>query len=87
MGTIFYKNIAYGGGSGGGNSYTEKIQTLTAGNTTVTFTDISSTATVDFYTDTYGVYPLETSYNSANSTLTLTFEEQETDVIVKVRIS
>lgn len=89
MGTIFYKGNAYGGGSGGGggSSYTDLTGTLLAGNTIVTITDavITTTATFDFYTDTYGVNPIDISVSTGS--ITLTFEEQESDVIVKVRVS
>jgi len=87
MGTIFYKDIAYGGGGSGGSSYMDVTGTLTAGNTTVTIANeaITTTATFDFYTDTYGINPIDISVSTGS--ITLTFEEQESDVIVKVRIS
>ena len=76
--------LASGGGGGG---FTDITGTLTAGNTTVTLTDpaIVTTATFDFYTDTYGVNP--TDINVITGSITLTFEEQASDVIVKVRVS
>lgn len=72
---------------GGGGSYTDVTGTLLAGNTTVTITDsvITTTATFDFYTDTYGVNP--TNISVSTGSITLTFEEQASDVIVKVRVS
>lgn len=87
MGTIFYKDIAYGGGGSGGSLYTDITGTLTAGNTTVTIANeaITTTATYDFYTDTYGVNPIDVSVSTGS--ITLTFEEQVSDVTVKVRIS
>lgn len=61
--------------------------TLTAGNTSVTFTNvaITTTATYDFYTDVFGVNPTAVSVSSGS--LTLTFEAQASDLGVKVRIS
>ena len=72
---------------GGGGSYTEVTGTLLAGNTTVTITDsaITPTATYDFYTDVYGINP--TNVNILTGSITLTFEEQSSDVLVKVRVS
>ena len=60
--------------------------TLTAGNTSVTISDIAITADsiFDIYTDTFGVNP--TAANVSTGSLTLTFEEQAADVIVKVVI-
>ena len=61
--------------------------TLEAGETTLTFTDaaLTSSSTLDFYTDTFGVNP--TAAALGTGTLTLTFEEQAADVEVKVRVS
>ena len=60
--------------------------TLTAGQTTITFTDSSITAnsTVDVYTSVYGVSPTEIT--SATGSLTLTFDSQDSDLSVKVVI-
>jgi len=60
--------------------------TLTAGSTSITFTDASITesALYDFYTDTWGVNP--TAVTIITGQLTLTFEEQTSDVSVKVVI-
>lgn len=67
--------------------YRDLLATLTAGTTTVTFTSplITSTKTFDFYTDTYGVNP--SVVNVSNGSMTLTFDEQQSDVGVKVRVS
>lgn len=60
--------------------------TLSAGSTLVVFTDsaITDDAMYDFYTDTYGVNPTSVAFSSGS--LSLTFEEQQSDVQVKVVI-
>lgn len=60
--------------------------TLTAGQTTLTFTDSSITAnsTVDVYTSVYGVSPTEIT--SSTGSITLTFDSQDSDLSVKVVI-
>lgn len=60
--------------------------TLTAGQTTVTFTNaaITSTALIDIYTDTFGVNP--TNATQSETTLTLTFSAQQNDLSVKAVI-
>lgn len=65
----------------------EIIGTLEAGETTLTIQNnaITTTATYDFFTDTFGVSPTEVEVETGQ--LTLTFDEQEADVSVKVRIS
>ena len=65
---------------------TELTATLTAGQTTLTFTDSSITAnsTVDVYTSVYGVSPTEIT--SGTGSLTLTFDSQDSDLSVKVVI-
>ena len=64
----------------------ELTATLTAGQTTLTFTDSSITAnsTVDVYTSVYGVSPTEIT--SGTGSLTLTFDSQDSDLSVKVVI-
>lgn len=60
--------------------------TLASGATTLTFTDsaITDDSLIDVYTDQYGVDPTEITYS--DNTLTLTFDVQEADVRVKVRV-
>ncbi len=61
--------------------------TLTAGLTSVALTaskNVSATALVDVFTDTYGLNP--TAVTIATDTITLTFEAQASDVAVAVRI-
>ena len=59
--------------------------TLAAGNTSITLSNagIHTTGTFDFYTDVFGVNP--TAVVVAEGSITLTFEEQASDVGVKVR--
>ena len=61
--------------------------TLTAGSTTLTFTNsiITTNSVIDYYTDTFGVEP--TNIVVAAGSITLTFDAQQSDVGVKVRIS
>ena len=61
--------------------------TLTAGSTTLTVTDssITNTSLIDVYTDTYGVNPLTMS--QSGTSITLTFAEQSSNVVVKVIVT
>lgn len=58
--------------------------TLATGATTLTFTNANFGSTTNFrvYTDTFGVNPTDMSLSS--TTLTLTFDEQDADVVVRV---
>lgn len=71
----------------GGANWKDVIGTLTAGSTSVTITDasISSSSTVDVYTDTFGVNP--TNVVVSTGSVVLTFEAQQSNVGVKARIS
>ena len=75
--------------SGGG--YTDLTGTLTAGNTTITFTDnaLIATCTLDIYVDDafFGVVPTALSTDYSNNSITLTFPAQASNMGVKVRIS
>lgn len=72
---------------GGGADYTEIIDTLDAGDTELILQDaaITTTATYDFFTDVFGVSPTDVEVTAGQ--IVLTFEEQESDMSVKVRIS
>lgn len=61
--------------------------TLTASSTTVTLSDssITSSSTFDIYTTVYGLNPTNVSVSTGS--ITLTFEAQQSDVGVKVRVS
>ena len=65
----------------------ELTDTLTAGNTTVTFNNnaITTSSTIDIYTDVYGLSPDTVTVTTHQ--LVLTFEAQASDVSVKVRVS
>lgn len=67
-------------------SGTELTSTLTAGQTTLTFTDSSITAnsTVDVYTSVYGISPTEITPGTGS--ITLAFDSQDSDLSVKVVI-
>ena len=69
--------------------WTDIIGTLTAGQTSITFSSavITTSSTVDYYVDDsfYGVNP--TAITLATGSVTLTFDEQESNMPVKVRIS
>lgn len=70
-----------------GTPYTDVTGTLTTGETSVVISDesIATTSTIDIYTDVYGVNP--TAVVVSAGSVTLTFEAQESNLGVKVRIS
>ena len=70
-----------------GGAWTEVTGTLTAGSTSLTLSNagISSSSTIDYYTNYYGVNPTGVSVSSGS--VTLTFEAQDVDIGVKVRVS
>ncbi len=61
--------------------------TLTAGSTSITLSDasITTTSTIDIYTDVFGIQP--TNASVATGSITLTFLAQASDITVKVRVS
>lgn len=67
--------------------YNELTSTLTTGATTLTISDsiIKTNSTVEIFTDTYGVNPTDAVVTSG--VIVLTFEAQQADVGVKVRVS
>lgn len=67
--------------------WTELTSTLTAGNTSLVISDTSITtdSVIDYYTDTFGVEP--TNIVVTTGSITLTFDAQQSDVGVKVRVS
>lgn len=66
--------------------FVEVTGTLLAGTTTLVLSDasITSTRTLDVFTDVYGVSP--TDMVASTGSVTLTFEAQESDLGVKVRV-
>lgn len=69
------------------NKPTDLVGTLEVGSTSITLTDdiITTDNTYDIYTSIYGVTPTDISI--IDGSITLTFEEQESAISVKVRIS
>ena len=63
------------------------VDTLTAGNTTVTIQDsaITTNSTLDIYTDTFGVNPSDVTVTTGQ--IVLTFASQSSNVGVKVRVT
>lgn len=82
MGSIYFNGEEYGG-----SGYIELTGTLTTGQTSLTIQNaaITTSSTIDFYTDTFGVNP--TAVTVATGSITLTFDVQQSDLGVKVRIS
>ena len=74
-------------GSGGGASWTDVTGTLLAGQTSITLSNaaITTSSTIDYYTDTFGVNP--TNVTVSTGQIVLTFEAQESDLGVKVRVT
>lgn len=66
--------------------FTDVTGTLTAGSTTVTLSNaaITTSSTLDIYTDVYGVNPTDVTVSSGS--VTLTFEAQDSNIGVKVRV-
>ena len=67
--------------------YKELQGILTAGQTSITFTDsvINANRTIDYFPSIYGVVP--TSITITTGSMIFTFEEQSVDMNLKVRIS
>lgn len=82
MGAIYFNGEEYGGAG-----YIEITGTLTAGSTSITLSNaaITTSSTLDFYTDSFGVNP--TAATVSTGSVILTFDEQGSDVGVKVRVS
>lgn len=73
-------------GQGGGSSWTDVTGTLTAGATSITLSNsaITTSSTIDIYTD------LDVDYNSISvsaGSVTVTFDAQQSNMGVKVRVS
>ena len=69
------------------STYTEVTGTLLTGATSLTLSDasITTTSTIDIYTDVFGIQP--TNAVVASGSITLTFLAQSSDITVKVRVS
>ena len=83
MPKIMYNNIEYSDSV----PYKELQGILTAGQTSITFTDsvINSNRAIDYYPSIYGVVPI--SITVTTGSVVFTFEEQSVDMNLKVRIS
>ena len=68
-------------------AYVEVTGTLLTGATSITLSDasITTTSTIDIYTDVFGIQP--TNAVVATGSITLTFLAQASDITVKVRVS
>ena len=66
---------------------TKLTTTLSSGSTSVTITDasITTSSTLRFYSETWGLYPSAAPVVSAGS-VTLTFEAQDADANIKVEV-
>lgn len=75
------------GGGGGGGNWTDVEGVLTAGSTTITLYDgsIKLTSVLSFYTSKFGVCPTDVVITTGS--VTLTFEEQDSNLSVLVRVS
>lgn len=84
MGKIVQKEISYSGSSI--KNYTDLIDTLYSGDTTITFVHarITPDSTLNFYTDRYGVNPSDVFISAG--LIRLTFTALSYDLKVKVRI-
>lgn len=82
MGVIYLNGIPYSSGT----LYTDIIGTLEAGETEITLTNsaIDSSKTFDFYTTIPDISP--TNISISNESITLTFDAQQNDIQVKVRV-
>lgn len=78
---------SFAAGGGGGASWTDVTGTLTAGQTSITLSSasITTSSTLDFYTDVFGVSPTAASVSTGS--VTLTFSAQQSNMSVKVRVS
>lgn len=67
-------------------AYKEITDTLEAGETSLTISDasITTSSTVDIFTDAFGVVPEDVTISTGS--IVLTFEEQAEDLGVKVRV-
>ena len=75
------------GAGGGGSSWTDVTGTLTAGQTSITLSNvaITTTSTLEYFTDKFGVNPVDVT--ASTGSVTLTFEAQASNLGVKVRVS
>lgn len=87
MSKIMYGGIAYGSAVEGDYGWTDLTGTLTAGSTSLTIQHeiITTTTTIEIYTDTFGINPTNAVVTTGQ--IVLTFNAQASDVGVMVRVS
>lgn len=87
MGLIRYNGVAYGSAAEKEFGWIDLTGTLTAGSTTLTIQNevIDPTKCIEIFTDVYGVNPSNAVVTSGQ--IVLTFEAQESNLGVKVRIT
>ena len=70
-----------------GGAWTDVTGTLTAGQTSITLSNaaITTSSTIDYHTEYFGVNPVAVSVETGK--VTLTFEVQDVDIGVEVRVS
>ena len=82
-----YGGIAYGSAVDGDYGWTDLTGILTAGSTSLTIQHevITTTATIEIYTDTFGINPTNAVVTTGQ--IVLTFNSRANDVGVMVRVS
>ena len=87
MSKIMYGGIAYGSAVDGDYGWTDLTGILTAGSTSLTIQHevITTTATIEIYTDTFGINPTNAVVTTGQ--IVLTFNSRANDVGVMVRVS
>lgn len=87
MGTIYYNGINYGVAVDQDYGFTDLIGTLAAGQTSLTIQHsiITTDRTIEIFTDTFGVNPINAVVTTGQ--IVLTFASQANDIGVKVRVS
>ena len=87
MGKIIYNGVAYGSAVDKDYGWTDLIGALLVGETSLTIQNqqISMDSTIEIYTDTFGVNPINAEVTDGQ--IVLTFNAQQNNVGVKVRVS
>ena len=87
MGAIYYNGINYVSAVSQEFGWVDLTGTLTAGSTTLTIQNevISTDKCIEIFTDTFGVNPTNAVVTSGQ--IVLTFEAQESNLGVKVRVT
>jgi hypothetical protein len=84
-----YVDNAVSGGGSGGSGLTSLTKTLTAGSTSISFTDEGLTddtfVFLDYFTSNPAIYPYNVNFNSSTNTVTLFFAPQSGNYTVGIR--